>query len=133
MWSAVNYKPIPGVGFEATAQDARGVLAASGLELSREDVKMQGTSMSSLTELEPVVRTMPTGVRGRRLSIVVPCYNEEEVFPETLTRLRALLDRMTDSGKIDPGSEIVFVDDGSKDATWSLVRGAHQADHARVA
>jgi glycosyltransferase involved in cell wall biosynthesis len=67
-------------------------------------------------------------IRGPRLSVVVPCYNEEEVLPETLTRLRALLDRLVASGKLDSDSEILFVDDGSRDSTWALVRAAHAQD-----
>lgn len=55
------------------------------------------------------------------LSIVVPCYNEEEVLPETSRRLDALLSRMVDAGQIDTASRIYFVDDGSRDRTWTLV------------
>jgi glycosyltransferase involved in cell wall biosynthesis len=63
-----------------------------------------------------------------RLSIVVPCYNEEEVLPETQRRLRTLLDRLTDSGKISPNSQVIFVDDGSRDRTWELIRQYHNED-----
>jgi glycosyltransferase involved in cell wall biosynthesis len=63
-----------------------------------------------------------------RLSIVVPCYNEEEVLPETVKRLRAFLDHMTSSGKIDADSQVILVDDGSRDRTWELVREAHAQD-----
>jgi polyisoprenyl-phosphate glycosyltransferase len=56
-----------------------------------------------------------------QLSIVVPCYNEEEVLPETASRLAALLKRLTAAGKIDSLSRAVFVDDGSKDQTWELI------------
>lgn len=56
-----------------------------------------------------------------RLSIVVPCYNEEEVLPETVNRLSALLSDMIKNGKISDDSFILLVDDGSKDATWSLI------------
>jgi glycosyltransferase involved in cell wall biosynthesis len=63
-----------------------------------------------------------------RLSIVVPCYNEQEVLPETQRRLRDLLDRLTSSGKISPDSQVVFVDDGSRDRTWELIRGYHDED-----
>jgi len=56
-----------------------------------------------------------------QLSIVVPCYNEEEVFPETAQRLGVLLARLTESGKVAANSKIVFVDDGSRDRTWTLI------------
>jgi glycosyltransferase involved in cell wall biosynthesis len=58
------------------------------------------------------------------LAVVAPCYNEQEVLPETLRRLRALLDRLAREGRIDPASRIWLVDDGSRDATWSLIRQA---------
>jgi len=56
-----------------------------------------------------------------QLSIVVPCYNEESVFPETAKRLRALLGQLVESNKIAGSSRIYFIDDGSADMTWSLI------------
>lgn len=58
------------------------------------------------------------------LAVVVPCYNEQEVLPETCTRLGALLRRLIDAGKIAPASRIWFVDDGSHDRTWPLIEEA---------
>lgn len=55
------------------------------------------------------------------LAIVVPCFDEQEVLPETAQRLTALLKRLVDAGKIGPASRIYFVDDGSRDRTWSLI------------
>jgi polyisoprenyl-phosphate glycosyltransferase len=55
------------------------------------------------------------------LSIVIPCYNEEAVLPETARRLAALLDRLLATGKVDHGSRIYFVDDGSRDNTWNII------------
>lgn len=55
-----------------------------------------------------------------KLNIVVPCYNEEEVLRETTKQLSALVDRMIAAKKID-SCDIVYVDDGSKDATWSII------------
>lgn len=55
------------------------------------------------------------------LSIVVPCYNEEEVLPETARRLLERLDAMMAERSIVPESAIYFVDDGSTDSTWSIV------------
>ena len=74
--------------------------------------------------LAPIVHRVSTP----RLSIVVPCYNEEEVLPETLKRLRTFVDRLTSSGKIAADSQIVLVDDGSRDQTWSLIRQCHAED-----
>ena len=70
---------------------------------------------------------MPAAI-GNRLSIVVPCYNEEEVLPETAKRLRALLDQLTSGGKIAAESQVIFVDDGSLDRTWELIRRFNAED-----
>jgi glycosyltransferase involved in cell wall biosynthesis len=55
------------------------------------------------------------------LSIVVPCYNEEEVLPETARRLRTILDGLVDEGRLHEDSRIYFIDDGSEDRTWMLI------------
>jgi len=59
-----------------------------------------------------------------RLSIVVPCYNEERVLPETTRRLEALIEDLVGKGKVDRSSRIVYVDDGSADRTWALIEEA---------
>ena len=56
------------------------------------------------------------------LSIVVPCYNEQDVFSLCLKELSSVLVSMMDKGKIDKTSHIVFVDDGSNDLTWNLIK-----------
>jgi glycosyltransferase involved in cell wall biosynthesis len=56
-----------------------------------------------------------------QLAIVVPCYNEEEVLPETCARMTALLARLQSAGKIAAESRVYFVDDGSRDRTWSVI------------
>lgn len=55
-----------------------------------------------------------------KLTIVVPCYNEEEVLKETTRQLSDILAQMEREGKIEEG-RILYVDDGSKDSTWSLI------------
>jgi polyisoprenyl-phosphate glycosyltransferase len=59
-----------------------------------------------------------------KLSVVVPCFNEEAVLPETVSRLDALLAGLVGEGLVDADSEIVLVDDGSRDATWHLIEAA---------
>jgi len=56
------------------------------------------------------------------LAIVVPCYYEEEVLPETYKQLSLLHKSLVSSGKIKEDSFILFVDDGSLDNTWSLIK-----------
>lgn len=62
------------------------------------------------------------------LYIVVPCYNEQEALPETAARLKDKLGTLISEGLISEGSRILFVDDGSRDATWELIEGLHRED-----
>lgn len=55
------------------------------------------------------------------VSLVLPCYNEQEVLPETTRRLAALLDRMEADGQCAARSAIYYVDDGSRDTTWKMI------------
>lgn len=65
------------------------------------------------------------------LGLVIPCYNEEEVLPETTSRLIPLLARMRDEGLIAADSAIFYVDDGSRDRTWSMIEEL-SAEHPEV-
>lgn len=62
------------------------------------------------------------------LYIVVPCYNEEEVLPETSKRLKAKLETLMGEGKISRKSRVMLVNDGSKDRTWELIEELHKSD-----
>ena len=63
-----------------------------------------------------------------KLYLVIPCYNEEEVLPETSRRLKEKLLKLIEKGKIAKGSRILFVIDGSKDRTWEIIRALHEDD-----
>ncbi len=63
-----------------------------------------------------------------RLYIVIPCYNEEAVLPETARRVLEKLNSLIAAGKIAEDSRIVFVNDGSKDRTWEMIAGLHAGD-----
>ena len=63
-----------------------------------------------------------------KLYLVIPCYNEEEVLPETSKRLKEKYTALMNEGKIDTDSKIVFVNDGSKDRTWEMIRELHESD-----
>ncbi len=60
--------------------------------------------------------------------MVVPCYNEEEVLHETTKRLRDKFTALIAEGLVSADSRVVYVDDGSKDKTWSLIEQAHVDD-----
>lgn len=59
------------------------------------------------------------------LYVVVPCYNEEEVLPETSRRLSDKLDSLLERASISGESRILFVNDGSGDRTWQMIRALH--------
>ena len=65
-------------------------------------------------------------MRETILYFVIPCYNEEAVLPETAKRLYAIYGQLTGEGLILPESRILFVNDGSSDGTWELIRKLHE-------
>ena len=62
------------------------------------------------------------------LYIVIPCYNEEAVLPVTSVMFRDKLWSLTEAGRIDEKSRILFVNDGSKDRTWEIIRQLNAED-----
>ncbi|MBR1734589.1 MAG: glycosyltransferase family 2 protein [Alphaproteobacteria bacterium] len=66
------------------------------------------------------------------LAIVVPCYNEEEVLKECFVELNLVLERLITAKKIKSGSYVLFVDDGSKDNTWNLIKRISDNSDGRV-
>lgn len=62
----------------------------------------------------------------KTLYIVVPCYKEEEVLPETAKRLKAKMEALMTQEKISPDSRVMFVNDGSKDRTWEIIAQLHE-------
>ncbi|MBQ5960179.1 MAG: glycosyltransferase family 2 protein [Firmicutes bacterium] len=65
---------------------------------------------------------------GNRLFIVVPCYKEQEVLPETAKRLKEKMGTLIGSGKIAGDSHVLFVNDGSSDNTWEIISKLHEED-----
>lgn len=62
------------------------------------------------------------------LYVVVPCYNEQEVLPETSKRLKAKMAALLESGRIDEKSRVMLVNDGSRDRTWAMIEELHESD-----
>ena len=62
------------------------------------------------------------------LTIVVPCYYEEEVLPETIKQLTAVLDELIQNNLIAAQSKLLFVDDGSQDQTWTVIQKAKETN-----
>ena len=61
-----------------------------------------------------------------RLFCVIPCYNEQEVLPETSKRLQEKMETLIRKGKISEDSRVVFVNDGSRDDTWKIIQSLHE-------
>lgn len=59
------------------------------------------------------------------LYLVIPCYKEEEVLPETASRLLIKMNALMENGKISRRSRVVLVNDGSKDRTWEIIQSLH--------
>ena len=62
------------------------------------------------------------------LYLVVPCYNEQEVLPETSRRLKQKMEALLAQGRITPESRVLLVDDGSRDDTWAIIYGLSDND-----
>ena len=65
-------------------------------------------------------------MRCEVLYLVIPCYNEEEVLPETTRQLTKKMNDLMRRGLIAQESRIVYVNDGSKDDTWALIERYHR-------
>lgn len=63
---------------------------------------------------------------AEKLMVVIPCYNEEEVLPETSRRLVIKMGSLMEKGLISEDSKVLLVNDGSKDRTWELITGLHK-------
>lgn len=66
------------------------------------------------------------------LYIIVPCYNEEQVLPLTAPIFSRKLDQLTESGRISASSRVLFVNDGSRDATWQIIRQLAEQDERLI-
>ncbi|MBC8534039.1 glycosyltransferase family 2 protein [Yeguia hominis] len=62
------------------------------------------------------------------LFLVVPCYNEEAVLPETNRILKEKMTALMEAGRIRKDSRILYVDDGSRDRTWEIISACHAED-----
>lgn len=62
------------------------------------------------------------------LTIVVPCFNEEEMLPISIPKFMGTLKDLIKNELITESSKILFIDDGSKDKTWSIIQQFHQKD-----
>lgn len=71
-------------------------------------------------------------LKMKKLAIVVPCYNEEEMLKIASEAFRGVLNDLIAKDKIDKKSFVLFVNDGSKDRTWELIEEEHAAHPVQV-
>ena len=64
----------------------------------------------------------------KTIYLVLPCYNEEAVLNETSSRLKVKMNQLISENKISKDSRVTFVDDGSKDNTWSIIEELKESD-----
>ena len=62
------------------------------------------------------------------LYVVIPCYNEEEVLTETTKQLKKKMESLIKAKKISKESRVMYVNDGSKDKTWELIKKIHEKE-----
>ena len=63
--------------------------------------------------------------RIKTIWLVIPCYNEEAVLPETAKQLYTIMSDLINRKKISSDSKVTFVNDGSKDKTWEIISNLH--------
>ena len=66
------------------------------------------------------------------LAIIMPCYNEEEVLPESVPRVLAVLENIVKEGLVREDSYVLLVDDGSVDATWEVIKDLKKKFNNRI-
>lgn len=62
------------------------------------------------------------------LYVIIPCYNEEAVLPTTSVLFLREVQSLVNKGKINDNSRIIFVNDGSRDSTWDIIKDLAQQD-----
>lgn len=67
-------------------------------------------------------------MKNKILYIVIPCYNEEEVLKETTKQLKQKLENLIKTKKISEKSKVMYVNDGSKDKTWEIIKETNKKD-----
>ena len=66
--------------------------------------------------------------KENKLYVVIPCYNEEEVLEETTKRLKEKMNSLIKEKKISKDSKVMYVNDGSKDNTWNLIKKINEKE-----
>jgi glycosyltransferase involved in cell wall biosynthesis len=99
------------------------------MEISAAVPTQRATDLALQRQIDQLKRLHEQPIRDEvTLNLVIPCFNEEAVLPETTRRLLALLDGLIIQGKVGESSSITYVDDGSHDRTWELIEALHAAD-----
>lgn len=65
---------------------------------------------------------------NKLLTVVIPCFNEEEILTTTFKKLDIILSNLIKQNKVNSNSKLLFVDDGSKDSTWNLIKNEEEVN-----
>ena len=110
------------VGFDAYQAGAIGIIPTTLFSFVLQKwIVFKKHKALPVNEITLIKTNQPKLFMNTHLAIVVPCYNEEDVLPETNRRLLALMASMQNTGLISEASRIYYVDDGSRDNTWQLI------------
>lgn len=122
---------LSGVGLQSAAQRSRakdGQTIEGALQLYRKINSSEKPAHTFAGESRSGTAARRYENMASTLYFVVPCYNEEEVLPETSKRLLEKLNELVARGDVSDDSRILFVDDGSKDKTWQIISALHEKD-----
>ncbi len=75
---------------------------------------------------------MPGRVEQPIIAVIIPCYNEEQVIEKTFKEVNKIIENLEKEGKISKKSYIAFIDDGSTDRTWEIIKELHEKFPERV-
>ena len=71
-------------------------------------------------------------MQDTKLAIVIPCFNEAQMLPISLQKLWVVLQKLIDEKQISSESCVFLVDDGSVDATWDVIKKAHEESGFKI-
>ena len=120
LWEAssrylINYVPILIVGM---------MYGLSSLLSKDRNIQNKEEKNKKLVKNEEVLKMKKSPI----LYVVIPCYNEEEVLHETTKRMKEKMKGLIKSKKISDKSRVMYVNDGSKDKTWQLIKEIHDQE-----
>lgn len=76
----------------------------------------------------PSHKTAAFASKRPKLCLVIPCFDEEQVFPQTAPRFVGKIVELISCERVGESSRVIFIDDGSQDSTWELIEELSSRD-----